>query len=300
MLIVLGACGDNARPQFIDDAHILVDGFDETNLDCRTGPCDHDENTDLTLFAGATYLVHRTAESQILGPNSSLRVYRSDDFGASWTLLAVIPALVDRDLRDPCFYVIDGQLALKAITRLPVSSTRDSNVDSITVNTISSDAGTTWSALTPIGPETYSFWRIRDFAGVHYSAAYLDGDVAVQLFSSSDGQTWTPGAMIYDVAADTPLETELIFAPSGDLTALVRMDGTDAELLGSEGRLRTKVCTASPPYASFDCSRELDGVRLDGPVAFGYDDRTFVIARKHILGVANRKRTALYELTPDK
>jgi len=295
LLLCLAACSSESSP--IIEAHILVDGFDETNLDCRTGLCDHDENTDLMVFGGATYLVHRTAESQVLGPNSSLRVSRTDDHGASWTLLAVIAAPIDRDLRDPSFYIdATGALAIKAITRLPVNSSRDSDVDSITVRTTSSDGGATWSPLTAIGPDTWSFWRVKaDRDGTLYAAAYEDGDQAVKLFSSMDGATWTPGAMIYDVAADTPLETELIFGDAG-VTALVRMDGTDAELLGSSGRLRTKVCTATPPYTAFACDAELTGVRLDGPVAFEYGRRELVIARKHLLEVANRKRTALYEI----
>ncbi len=44
----------------------------------------------------------------------------------------------------------------------------------------------------------------------------------------------------FGVSADTPLETELTFMPSGRMLALARMDGTDAELLGDQGRLRTK------------------------------------------------------------
>ncbi|HEY6173371.1 MAG TPA: hypothetical protein VIX73_02965, partial [Kofleriaceae bacterium] len=136
-----------------------------------------------------------------------------------------------------------------------------------------------------------------DAAGVHYAAAYEDGDKSVVLFSSVDGMNWTRGAQIYGVAADTPLETELVFVPSGKLLALVRMDGTDDELLGFAGRLRTKVCWAAPPFTSWDCSRELDGVRLDGPVAFFHDARLFVVARKHLIGPDDRKRTALYELT---
>jgi hypothetical protein len=296
-LVLLAACSSETSP--IVEAHILVDGFDETNEDCRTGLCDHDENTDLTIFGGATYLVHRTAESQVLGPNSSLRVSRSDDHGATWNLLAVIPAPVDRDLRDPSFFVDStGALAIKAITRLPVTSDRDSNVDSITIRTTSSDGGVTWSPMTPIGPEMWSFWRVKaDRDGTLYAAAYQDGDLSVKLFSSTDGATWTPGAMIYDVSADTPLETELIFGSAGGVTALVRMDGTNDELLGSMGRLRTKVCTSTPPYAAFACDAELTGVRLDGPVAFEYGGRELVIARKHLLEVENRKRTALYEIS---
>jgi hypothetical protein len=296
-MVLLGACSSDS---WLVDSKILVDGYDETNMDCRTGLCDHDENTDLTIFEGAIYLVHRTAISQVLGPNSSLRVYRSDDLGKNFNLLAVIPAPIDRDLRDPSFFVINGQLAIKAITRLPVNSTRDSNVDSISIVSISPDGGSSWGPLAPAGPPMWSFWRVRDGAdGTHYSAAYQDGDQSVVLFSSADGVTWTQGALIYGVAADTPLETELVFMPSGNLIAFVRMDGTDDEILGSMGRLRTKVCTAPPPYATFDCSYELDGARLDGPVAFFYKQRLFFVAREHYLEVQNRKRTALYEIHMD-
>ncbi|HEY4243811.1 MAG TPA: sialidase family protein [Kofleriaceae bacterium] len=298
LLICLAACGDNL--ELLDNPHIIVDGYDSTNEDCTTGICVHNENTDLIAFNGATYLVHRTAESQILGPNSSLRISRSDDHGATWTLLAILPAIDGRDLRDPCFYLVNGQLALKALTRLPVTTTRDSGVDTIAVGSISPDAGQTWSPLAPIGPETWSFWRIKDdAAGVHYSAAYEDGDKSVKLFSSTDGTDWTAGALIYGVSEDTPLETELVFMPSGKLLALVRMDGTDDELLGNVGRLRTKVCWADPPFATWDCNHELDGVRLDGPVAFWHDERLFVVARKHFIEPQDRKRTSVYELGGD-
>jgi len=196
--------------------------------------------------------LHRTAISQILGPNSSLRIFsRSDDHGKTWTLLAVLPAVNGRDLRDPCFYVINGQLAIKALTRLPVSSTRDSDVHTVAVGTVSTDGGQNWSTLAPIGPETWSYWRIRDDAnGVHYNAAYEDGDNSVSLFSSTDGVNWNKGAQIYGVAADTPLETELDVHAVGQ-AARAREDGRTAdELLGNVGRLRTKVCWAAPPFAT--------------------------------------------------
>src|SRR5262249_8611983 len=130
---------------------------------------------------------------------------------------------------------------------------------------------------------------------VNYSAAYEDGDRAVRLFRSTDGTTWSPGATIYDVAADTPLETELVFMPSGRLLALVRMDGTDRELLGGAGRLRTKVCWAEPPYAAFFCPQELDGARLDGPLAFLHGERLFACAGRPWRSL-DRSPPALYEL----
>jgi len=282
---------------WLSDAKILVSGETTNNQDCRTDICRHSENTDLTTFQGAIFLVHRTAMSQILGPNSSLHVYRSADGGQTFDKQAVIPAPVDRDLRDPHFYTVGGKLYIKALTRLPVTSKRDSDVDTIAVGTSSTD-GKTWSDLADIGPETWSLWRIKEQGGVQYSAAYEDGDKSVYLFSSTDGVTWTKGAAVYTVAEDTPLETELTFMPSGKLLALVRMDGTDDELLGNLGRLRTKICWADAPYDKFDCPDEIMDQRLDGPLSFFHDGRLFVVARKHI-GADMRKRTSLFEITGD-
>jgi hypothetical protein len=285
-------------PAFLPDAKILVMGHDVTNDDCRTAICRHNENVDMTTFQGAIFLVHRTAESQVLGPNSSLHVYRSDDQGATFVEQARIEAPPDRDLRDPSFFEVNGELRLKALTRLPVVSDRDSNVDTTTVMTASKD-GKTWSALAPIAPGGWSFWRVKENLGVYYSAAYQDGDKSVVLYTSKDGATWTAGPQVYGVAEDTPLETELTFMPDGHLLALVRMDGLPKELLGDDGRLRTKICWASPPaYDAFTCPDELDGQRLDGPVTFWNGPRLFVIARKHLQGTG-RKRTSLFELTGD-
>ncbi len=284
-------------PAWLTDAHVLVSGHGkEDEWDCRTHICRHNENTDMITWNGAIYLVHRTARSQTLGPNSSLHVYRSTDAAKTFTDLATIQAPTDRDLRDPHFYVVGNELHIKALTRLGVIGDRDSNVDTIAVGTHSAD-GQTWSALQNIGPETWSYWRIQKEGDTYYSAAYEDGDLSVYLFSSKDGVTWTKGAPIYTVSADTPLETELTFMPSGRLLALVRMDGTDAELLGVSGRLRTKICWSMPPYDTFTCPDEFDGQRLDGPLAFFWNQRLFVVARKHLQDGTGRKRTALFEIT---
>ncbi len=308
VLAVLAACGDDDASSWLVDPHIIVPGVGVEETDCLTAICPHNENTDLIRYDDAIYLVHRTAISQVLGPNSSMLVYRSDDDGATWDEQARIlapqppgspelPGDEGRDLRDPHFYVLpNGDLAIKAITRIPFNSTRDTGVESISVTTVSSDGGRTWTPLVPIGPVDWGFWRVVAHDGTYYSAAYEDGDLQVKLFSSTTGTgAWTEGAVIYDIAEDTPLETELVFMPSGKLLALVRVDGTDDELLGEMGRLRTIVCWADPPYDAFDCPQTIDGERWDGPVAFWHDDRLFVVARKHLTEF-NRKRTHLYEL----
>jgi hypothetical protein len=286
----------SAKPRWLQSARVLV-ASNPANQNCRTGVCQHNENTDLTWWHGAIYLVHRTASSQVLGPNSSLRVYRSRDHGRTFSLQAIIPAPAGRDIRDPCFFVVGKRLFIKAITRLPGFALRDQHAGSITVETRSSD-GRRWSATRAIGPLGWGFWRVVKHNGVYYSTAYEDGDQRIVLYRSRDGIRWTAGPQIYGVSADTPLEAELAFSPSGKyMLALVRMDGNNVDLLGYQGRLRTKVCWSRPPFARFTCPETLNGVRLDGAVAFYSGRRLFVIAREHLHGPGIRKRTALYEIT---
>jgi len=281
----------------VENPKIFVPGVGVANQDCRAAICQHNENTDMVNWMGATYLVHRTARSQVLGPNSALHVYRTTDNGEHFIDLATLPAELGRDLRDPHFYTVKGTLYIKALARLPLTTPRDSDVDTVALRFSSTD-GNTWTYEGEMGPHGWSFWRIKAVNGVLYTAAYQDGDKSVVLYSSTDGKTWTAGATVYDVAADTPLETELMFFPSGRLLALVRTDGDNNELIGTQGRLRTFPCWADPPYATFTCPGPINGQRLDGPLGLFWKDRLFVIARKH-LGEDGRKRTALFELTGD-
>ena len=295
-LLALLPASAGARPRWLTGAKVLV-ASNPTDMNCRTGVCKHNENTDLTRWQGAIYLVHRTANSQILGPNSSLRVYRSVNNGRTFQLQAIIPAPAGRDIRDPCFFTVGKLLFIKAITRLPGFALRDQHAGSITVVTHSL-TGRAWSRPKAIGPLGWGFWRVVEHGGVYYSTAYEDGDLRIVLYRSTNGVSWKAGPQIYGISADTPLEAELAFSPSGKyMLALVRMDGNDVDLFGYQGRLRTKVCWARQPFVRFTCPETLNGVRLDGAVAFYWGHRLFVIARKHLPGAGIRKRTALYEIT---
>jgi hypothetical protein len=279
-------------------ASMLVDGEDYNvtiGADCRTGYCRHNEDTDMIAWNGALWVVHRSAVSQQLGPNSALHVYASTDDGKSFHRTALIPAPSDRDIRDPSFFVVGGKLVMKALERLPGSAARDTGVDTLSVIKTSAD-GKTWSGDTLVSPHGWAFWRVKENAGVWYSAAYDDGDNHVVLFQSHDGVAWTQGPQIYGVTTDIPSETELTFMPSGKMLALVRLGTSDSQLLGDAEPLRTKICWADPPaYASFSCPQEFDTERLDGPLSFWWKGRLFVIARKHLVGTG-KKRTSLYEI----
>jgi hypothetical protein len=291
---------DAGNAWLLDSGIAIAFSAGDASANCRVEVCAHNSDTDLLAFGGATFLAHRTAASDVPNVDSSLQIYRRAAPAGGGTEFARTTSLAPpsgRDIRAPHFFVTGTTLHLLALARLPVVATRDTSVHTQTVEAHSSD-GTTWSPLVAVTPDGWSLWRVREYMGTYYAAAYQDGETNVVLYSSPDGVTWTAGATIYDVATDTPNETELAFMPSGRLLALVRLDGTDVELLGDEGPLRTKTCWASAPYTSFDCSTELDGERLDGPVALVHDGRLFVVAREHLQGTG-RKRTTLYELAGD-
>ena len=99
IVLLSAACGSSsydphpALPAWMDDAHVFVSGHDlEEVQDCRNLICRHNENVDMIKWNGAYWLVHRTARSQVLGPNSALHVYRSDD-GKSYSPYAIMPAI---------------------------------------------------------------------------------------------------------------------------------------------------------------------------------------------------------------
>ena len=276
-------------------------------IECTTKLCRHNENTDLIRFGDAIYMIHRTAVGQVLGPNSSLRIFRSTDEGKTFSEPVIIPApqaplsaddtaAKGRDIRDPSFYVVGDKLHLKTLARMPVSLPRDTGVDTRTLDMESSD-GVTWTPYRQIGPNGWSFWRVKEYKGTYYAAAYQDGDASVALFTSTDAVTWTMGTTFYSDSnmADTPLEPEIVFMPSGKMMIYARNDGTDLEILGTAA-LKTRICWADAPYTTFDCSQVIMGQRLDGPVDFWMGKRLFVVARKH-LGADGRKRTALFEFT---
>jgi hypothetical protein len=100
---------------------------------------------------------------------------------------------------------------------------------------------------------------------------------------------------VLEIDADGTLAAEVIDARG---KRLYRLSLAPGELPGSPG---TPAHQGVLGDEALRCVRlfpqELTGVRLDGPVAFFWKSRLFVIARKHLAERTLRKRTALYEIT---
>ena len=250
----------------------------------------HNENTDLIQWHDKTWLVFRGGETgQVGSPKARLKVFQSVDLGDSITMTAEI-FMPDRDIRDPKFLVQGDKLTIYAISRVPGGHLKDEGGLAWTVRTETTD-GVHWTVPVQIYDEKWGFWRYADHGGLTYATAYNDGDTQVALLSSPNGIAWQKVSLIFDSVPDVPSEAELQFF--GDTAvSLVRLDNGASLLL--EGH--TAVCVALPPYATWDCSRVLDK-RLDGPKWFQWNDRQFIMARKHLDD--GRKRTALYEIHGD-
>ena len=247
----------------------------------------HNENTDLIQWQDKTWLVFRGGEtSQVGSPIARLKVWQSVNLGDDLTMTAEI-FMPDRDIRDPKFLIQNGKLVIYAISRIPGGHLRDAGGLAWTVRTETTD-GVHWTVPVRIYDELWGFWRYADHGGLTYATAYNDGDTQVALLASVDGLAWKPVSLMYDSTPDVPSEAELQFF--GDTAVgLVRLDN-GASLL-DEGH--TAVCVAQPPYATWDCGRKFDK-RLDGPKWFQWNNRQFIMARKHLPD--GRKRTALYEI----
>jgi hypothetical protein len=261
----------------------------------------HNENTALLALDDRFLLVFRGGETgQVGSERAHLNVWSSPD-GVAFAPLATVDAgdlPGGRDIRDPKLVPFGGRLFLYAISRLPGGHYRDLLGEAWTVRSESTDGGATWSPpektledVDQDGFETFwGMWRFTEHDGSLYAVGYDDGDTAVALFSSADGVAWEKRAIVIDGYDLVPSETELRFF--GDTAvALVRLD--DQGLL-EDGQ--TAICTASPPYADWECGRRIEQ-RFDGPTWLSTDQGEFVVARKHL--PCTFKRTAVYELRGD-
>jgi len=285
-LVLLLSCSSENSPAVQHEALKPTTGFvSNQRIIYKDGL--HNENTDLMVWKGSTWLVFRGGEtSQVGSPVARLKVWQSHDQGDTFQPTAEI-FMPDRDIRDPKFLIQGDKLAIYAISRVPGGHVRDEGGLAWTVRSESSD-GIHWSAPAKIHDETWGFWRYAQHKGLWYATGYNDGDIKVGFFSSSDGLKWQQVSLIYDSVKDVPSEAELQFF--GDTAvSLVRLD--NGKSLLAEGH--TAICVAQPPYATWDCGRMLDK-RLDGPNWFAWKGRQFVVARKHLPD--QRKRTAIYEL----
>ena len=277
----------------------------------------HNENTEMVRLHRRILLVFRGGEQgQVGSARARINIFESRDHGRTFAPLSEVNANNlpgDRDIRDPKLVEMGGRLFLYATSRLPGFHYRDLFGQAWTVRAGSTDGGRTWTApvrtyqdVDAAGMESFwAFWRytkrLYTDAGKRrrtlFATGYEDFDIAVGLFASDDGITWTKRSTIIASYNDVPSEAELQFFGKNNETAvaLVRLDNQDILADG-----QTAICTSHDPFVTWECGRRIEQ-RLDGPTwvvrrAHGRV-RSFVFARKQL--PCTFKRTAIYELRGD-
>ena len=264
----------------------------------------HNSNTHLIYWHDAFYLVHARSRFHMGNSDSRLVVRRSAD-GRQWEELAVLgmpggAGVAPVDIRDPKFAVIDDRLFLYALPNTGFEPEPYGTVVSV------SDDGATWPPFTPIEPQGWLLWEPKTRDGqTWYAAAYWHEHGRSALFRSTDGLTWEHVSAIHE--GDRNDETANEFLPDGRMLVTARLEGDDRAWHQGSRHAATLLAVAAPPYTEWTSTRSATA-RLDGPALFTHNGRVYAVGRFDPEGATKwyggssllgRKRTAIYEVTPD-
>ncbi len=258
----------------------------------------HNSNTHLIYWRDAFFLVHARSRFHMGNSDSRLVVRRSTD-GREWTEVALL-GMPGEDIRDPKFAVIGDRLFLYA---LPNTGFEPEPYGTVVAT---SDDGLTWSSFAPVEPQGWLLWEPKTLDGqTWYATAYWHEHGRSALFRSTDGLTWAHVSDIHQ--GDRNDETANAFLSDGRMLVTARLEGDDRAWHQGSPNAATLLAVAAPPYTEWTTTRSATA-RLDGPALFTDNGRVYAVGRFDPEGLdqwyggsslLGRKRTAIYEVTPD-
>jgi len=258
----------------------------------------HNSNTHLIYWRDAFFLVYARSRFHMGNSDSRLVVRRSAD-GREWTEVALL-GMPGEDIRDPKFAAIGDRLFLYA---LPNTGFEPEPYGTVVAT---SDDGLTWSSFTPVEPQGWLLWEPKTLDGqTWYATAYWHEHGRSALFRSTDGLTWAHVSDIHQ--GDRNDETANAFLSDGRMLVTARLEGDDRAWHQGSPNAATLLAVAAPPYTKWTTTRSATA-RLDGPALFTDNGRVYAVGRFDPEGLdqwyggsslLGRKRTAIYEVTPD-
>ena len=273
-------------------------------------------NLDVVDHDGRRYLAWRTAPHHFAHRDARLHVVSSGDRGASWDYESTFA--LGRDVREPRFLSFDGKLFLYFFT---LGSTWY-RFEPDRVHAVVLDASG-WSEPRPISDVGVVEWRPRIIGGVPTMCVYTGADTTysatpeptrVEVWTTSDGWSWSPLDSEHPVSHVGGTETDLIEAPDGGWIGVTRLEGPEGwgtDVIRSPGGRPDDWVTRRHPF------------KLDSPFVFRAGADVFVIARRqlafggrydlgwrrpsppartalyHLVYWATRKRTSLWRIDTD-
>jgi hypothetical protein len=255
----------------------------------------HNSNTDLIFWnkTGVIYLIHDHRPFHLGSTDAKLMIWNSTD-AHTWTKVSEFQ-VPGNDIRDPKFAIIGNRLFLYALKNLGIMATPYQTVYTYT------DDGINWQPFQDISQAGWLFWRPKTNDNITwYVPAYWHEHGQSILLNSTDGINWNIVATINIGEGND--ETAIEFLPDGRMICTARLEGIADSIFGN-ANASTLIATSSYPFTNWSSHIKSTVTRLDGPVLFSYENKTYAVGRNQIgprtyfteLGSAfSRKRTSLY------
>lgn len=255
----------------------------------------HNSNTDLIYWNQTEmyYLIHDRRPFHLGSTDARLILWNSTD-ARTWTKVTEF-SVPGNDIRDPKFVVIGSRLFMYALKNVGVIATPYQTIYTSTEN------GSYWESFQDIAHAGWLFWRPKtNDNATWYVPAYWHEHGESILLNSTDGINWNIISTIW--VGEGNDETAIEFLPDGRMICTARLEGTADTLFGSSNA-STLIATSAYPFIDWTSHIKSRVTRLDGPVLFSYNEKTYAIARYQIgprtffteLGsVFSGKRTSIF------
>ncbi|MHA1271693.1 MAG: hypothetical protein ACTSPY_18015 [Candidatus Helarchaeota archaeon] len=258
----------------------------------------HNSNTDLIFWNNSFYLVHDRRPFHLGSSDAKLLVWKSND-AVIWEKVIEF-SVPGSDIRDPKFCNINGTLFLYALLNEGIMATPYQTIYTKTSN------GDVWDIFKPIDLQGWLLWRPKTYDNkTWYVPAYWHEHGKSVLLNSSNGINWSIVSTINEGFAND--ETALEFLQNGSIIITARLEGVSDTLFGSSSAC-TLIAVSNPPFINYSYSRSYI-TRLDGPVLFSYNNKTFAIGRyqpgtrtmfTQLGSIFSKKRTSIFLLELNK
>lgn len=241
-------------------------------------PMASNNNVDLAVFEGRTYMAYRTAPTHFASDKTRLVVVSSAD-RRQWDLDLTF-GLDQSDMREPRFLVYKGTLFLYFFR----GGSDPLNFEPYSIYMRMRNPDGTWTEPRTIFRPGYVVWRAKVHDGTAYMSVYHGAGLyttesrpgEIRLLTSQDGIDWQPISDAPQCIADGAEEAEFEFDEAGNLVATVRLE--------VQGAL---VCRAPRD----DLSRwetHYTTQKYDSALMFRRGETFYVLARRNVAGAFNR------------
>jgi len=187
-------------------------------------------NLDVVDFAGRRWLAWRSARSHFASADARIEVVSSTDLGVTWEHETTIA--LDRDIREPRFFVWDGRLLLYAFE----GGTNPRRFEPGRILVVEQWVDDGWTAPSFISPPGCVVWRVRLIGGRPVMSLYRGAEtlftahpepLTVELWTTDDGFAWGPIDPDRAVLVPGGTETELLELADGRVLYVCRKEGPD-------------------------------------------------------------------------